>query len=614
MRSIALVILSVSFFGVKGFAEAPADAVEFLNTKIAEIKGEVSRPSIDADLPAVKCGTPVSVAAKLYQLVGENSILLEPLDRPIDLPETFGGDNILVHYAFTGLDAPYQAYVDTDPADGVPDFINRTLEVFEYVWDYQTATLGYTTPPTDVGRGGDNRYDVYVENLGAGFYGFTNPEDVVDGYRANSYITIENDFAGSYYATNPVDGMKVTAAHEFFHAVQFGYDAFEYDFGNPNDPSSYRPWWLEASATWMEDVMYDDINDYIGYLPFFLGYSWMGLGSFSYSYGNARSYHPYGACLWPIYMTEKYGVNIVREIWEICGQTAGYNALYAMESALQARSSSLSDGFLEFAVWNFHSGDFADPGSFYSEGALFPEVDTTYLIEDLGELRTNIGFQANPPEHLAANYIIIETDTPSKPGGMRVNFDGEDISTASWYTGLVGYWPGESVWRDMGVGYNSGAGTDEWRDWDYYSYLVVIPTVSGLTPVHDSQFGFDGWVEYDPSLTGDPDLTGGFKLLPAYPSPFVIGGGEATMSIPYSLDQRYDRNLLDISVFDASGSPVIKLPPEAIPSTSPGYHESGIAWDGKNDNDRYVASGIYIVHMEIEDKSTHIKIVVVNGN
>ncbi len=609
MLKLSYVTILIMALSISVFAEPPEDAIEFFKSRMAEIKGEVPRPLIDADLPAVKCGTPVMTAAKLYQLVGENSTLLEPLDRPIDLPETFGGDHILVHYALTGLDAPYQANVDIDPADGVPDFINRTLEAFEYIWDYQTVTLGYTTPPTDFGRGGDNRYDVYLENLGAGFYGFANPEDVVDGYRANSFIAIENDFAGSYYAANPVDGMKVTAAHEFFHAVQFGYDAFEYDFEVDTLPQTYRPWWFEASATWMEDVIYDDINDYVGYLPFFLGYSWMGLGSFSYNYGDARSYHPYGACLWPIYMTEKYGVDIVREIWEICGQTAGYNALYAMESVLGTRSSSLSDGFLEFAVWNFHSGNFADPANFYSEGALFPEVDIAGEIDSLDVFPMHISFLSNPPEHLAANYIIVATN--SKPGGMRISFDGEDLSGASWYTGLIGYWPGESAWRDMGVGYSSGAGTDEWRNWDIDSLLVIIPTVSGLTPIHNRQFSFDGTVVYDPSLIGDTDLTKGFDLLPAYPSPFVITGGGSEINIPYSLDKRYNSELLDISVFDASGSPVVKL---AIPSTSPGYHENGITWDGKNDNKRYVASGIYIVHMEAEDNSAHIKIAVVNGN
>ena len=48
--------------------------------------------------------------------------------------------------------------------------------------------------------------------------------------------------------------MRVTAAHEFFHAVQFGYDYFE------------DVWLMEASSAWVEDEIFDDIDDNRQYL------------------------------------------------------------------------------------------------------------------------------------------------------------------------------------------------------------------------------------------------------------------------------------------------------------------------------------------------------------
>ncbi len=363
----------------------------------------------------------------------------------------------------------------------------------------------------------------------------------------------------------------------------------------------------------MEDVIYDDINDYIGYLPFFLGYSWMGLGTFSYNYGDARSYHPYGACLWPIFLTEKYNdPGIVREVWESCGQIPGYNALYAMESSLQSRSSGLNASLQEFTVWNFHSGDFADPSRYFSEGTMFPEVDTAKIMANLDIMPEYISFPPNPPEFMGANYIIV--DTNAKPGGLRINFDGDDISGAEWYVALLGYWPFQSQWRDMGVGYNNGAGTEEWRDWDFYQSIIVIPTVSGLTPIHSQFFSYDGWVVYDQSLTGDPDLTGGTRLYSPYPSPFVISSGGSSVTIPYSLQQRYPREDIYLRLYDASGGVVREFSFDVIPATSPGYHATGLIWDGTNNDNEYVASGIYILHMEAGDKSSHVKIAVVNGN
>ena len=46
----------------------------------------------------------------------------------------------------------------------------------------------------------------------------------------------------------------MTAAHEFFHAVQFAYDAAD------------DQWFMESTATWMEDEIYDDVNDNLQYL------------------------------------------------------------------------------------------------------------------------------------------------------------------------------------------------------------------------------------------------------------------------------------------------------------------------------------------------------------
>ena len=610
MRKLFIGIFLFSLIAVSVSGGPPDDATELLKTRMAEIKGEIPYERVSADLPDPKCGTPVTVA--IYPIMSQkhNEDLITLLQRPDYLQDTLGGENILVHYTTVGIHAPYQVGNDTQPADGIPDYINRVFEVFEYVWEFQIGSLGYDTPPADVGGGGDNRYDIYVENLGTGFYGFTTPENMVDQYRAYSYINIENDFAGTYYSNNPVDGMKVTAAHEFFHAVQFGYDALEFDFDDPLDAFTYKPWWLEASATWMEDVVYDDINDYVAYLPFFYSYSWMGLGTFSYNYGDPRAFHPYASCVWPIYLTEKYGVEIVKDIWERCATIAGYNTLHATNDALLSRSSSLSTGFLEFSVWNFHTGDFADPVNFFSEGSLFPEMDTATYVSQLMDNPRNLGNVISPPEHLGANFIVIRSGT--EPGGVQVNFDGQDLSNASWHVAILGHIQGDSEWIDMLVEENTGDGSEEWRDWNFFDNVVVIPTVSGLTPLYN-QFTYSGRVSYDPTLIGDEDPNPDFKLSPAYPSPFVISGEASLLRIPYSLDKRYTKSQLGIWIYDASGVPVAEIPKTAIPSSSPGQHQSGATWYGKNDDGDYVASGIYIIHMEAEGNSSTTKIAVVNG-
>ncbi len=696
MQKLSIGIFLLSLIAVSASDGSPGDGIEFLKTRMAEIKGEMPFERVSEDLPDPKCGTPVTVAIHGTISRGIYDETLETLaERPDYLPDTLGGENILVHYASTGFHAPYQGYGDTNPANGITDYIDSVLAHFEYVRDLQIGSLGYNTPPTDFGGGGDNRYDVYVENLGVGFYGFTTPEDVVDQFRATSFINIENDFSGTYYRDNPVDGLKVTAAHEFFHAIQFGYDVFEYDFDDPFEPSTFKPWWLEASATWMEDIAYDNIDDYLSYLRFFYGYPWMGLGTFSYNYGDPRAFHPYASCVWPIYLTEKYGVGIIKEIWESCGTIAGYNTLDATNDALLSRSSSLSTGFLEFSVWNFHTGDFADTIDFFSEGYLFPEVDTTTYVSQLAEGPMLIGNIPYPPEHLAANFIVIRSG--SELGGVRVDFDGEDLTNASWHVAILGYRQGQSEWIDMRVVPNTGEGFWEWRNWELYENVVIIPTVSGLDPLYN-RYTYQGRLEFDSTLYGaafaiispnggelwgmgssqvirwattdtipsvdiEYSTNGGinwlpivanapnndslawtvpntpstnclvmvsdasdgdpwdvsnmsfiigepkFKLVSAYPSPFIIEYDGSRMTLAYNLDKDYQENTVSIWILDLSGRQVRQL---IIPNPIMGEHRD-LFWDGRNDKGEYVASGIYIIHLEAGGKSSTSKIAVVNG-
>jgi hypothetical protein len=167
-----------------------------------------------------------------------------------------------IHYVTSTVDSVYQSHVVDSLS--VPLYVIFIGGIADSVWTKEVDSLGYTAPPSDLlfsGNGGDGRYDIYLKSMAYGYLGYSQPEWYAppDYIGATSFIVLRNDYSlyGGSYNNYP----RVTTAHEFFHAIQFGYDAdeFEYVPSDPVDP--VRPYWMELSATWMEDMIYPSIND-----------------------------------------------------------------------------------------------------------------------------------------------------------------------------------------------------------------------------------------------------------------------------------------------------------------------------------------------------------------
>src|ERR671928_1787555 len=113
--------------------------------------------------------------------------------------------------------------------------------------------MGWNEPVGDGTRGGDfNKTDVYIKELGdQGIFGYSTPDPNQKRNSQFAYLVMDNDFTHSESPryTNPVEPMEVTAAHEYNHVLQFGYD------------TAQDIWMFESSAVWAEDKVYDSVND-----------------------------------------------------------------------------------------------------------------------------------------------------------------------------------------------------------------------------------------------------------------------------------------------------------------------------------------------------------------
>ncbi len=278
--------------------------------------------------------------------------------------------------------------------NGIPDYIDSAAVILDHVWDVEINRLGFRPPPDSTGQPVQS-YPVYFSNMG--YYGVTNfdlGEDIaaLPGYNYASYLELHNNFAGGNFATNGLDALKVTAAHEFHHAIQLGYQ-LRWN-GNINFPELPDRFFMEMTSTFMEDYVYDGVNDYVQYVNRFLGVA--DGRPFNITDGNTE----YANCLYLKMLTRLYGVNIVRKIWE---HIVRYPALQAIDLTLRSYNDSFEKSFNQYADWLYFSGHHADSLHYFKDGALYKDLPVS---RDPQKLNTDL-------QYLTMRHVRILVDQTS---------------------------------------------------------------------------------------------------------------------------------------------------------------------------------------------------------
>lgn len=237
-------------------------------------------------------------------------------------------------------------------------FVTTTLKTMDHVANTYVKA-GYRKPLADGRNGGNGKVDIYLRNVGnQGYYGYCTVDRAPTGGKhvAPAYCVLDNDFSKREFPTNnPVKNLKVTGAHEYFHATQFAYD---YDEDR---------WMMEATATWAEDELYTDINDNVQYLRS----SQLATPTRSLDVFDPNGTWQYGDWIFMRYLSERFteaqgGLpTIVLDIWKLAGTNPGEGDEYSIQAvadAIAARGSTLPAEFAEYSWWNQYSQ------RYYSEG------------------------------------------------------------------------------------------------------------------------------------------------------------------------------------------------------------------------------------------------------
>lgn len=262
------------------------------------------------------------------------------LSRP-----SYSGTEVIVtsanfdyHYTLTGADAIPSTDAD---GSGYPDYIENMAAIFENCWT-QYTNRNFAMPPFDGAEGGSQYYDIYVGDLGTGLYGFVSPENNIGNNPQSgttevsaytSWMGMNKDYSWAPGITE-TQAIQVTAAHEFFHAVQFG------------TTSETTNFLAEATAAWSEDEIYPGIDDNFQYIVDVFNRPDIAL-NWNRNDGNSGSpysSHWYGPWIFFRYMTEHTSTDIIRAIY---GRTISQpNDLEAINLELTSNwNSSLRDMF-----------------------------------------------------------------------------------------------------------------------------------------------------------------------------------------------------------------------------------------------------------------------------
>ena len=204
---------------------------------------------------------------------------------------------------------PYSRYSEnfivrwgTDPMVEVEE-IDNLLVFLEASWNVYINEMGHVPPPSSV----DYLINVYIGDSGGntpstygagGYYS----EDI-QGY---PMLVVSKDVLGDY------EFLQITAAHEFYHAIQGVSNRYSYE------PDNVGSWVWESTATWASGVVYPNNYYVASFLPAYVLLSHLPVNYFLYPENWVlEEYYQYGSFLFPQHLTE-YVVteDFIRRVWE----------------------------------------------------------------------------------------------------------------------------------------------------------------------------------------------------------------------------------------------------------------------------------------------------------
>lgn len=407
MRKIIIVIFILSFSQLILPQELSQNHLDSLYGLFTFVKGvntsDKLQKQFNENPAAGKCG--MELVNTISQNFGNYSseqqkVLSSILERPQMQTSTITpGGFFRVHYDLTGVNA-----LGYD--------LNSFIQALDSAYNFEINFLGYPAPPSDGSEGGDDKYDIYIQNL-AGLYGYTQFETKVSESRWTSFMVIDNDYVG-YYSTG-INGARVTVAHEFHHGIQGG----NYAPAGSNSPfRNADVFYYEITSTAFEEFVFDDVNDYYAYMP-----------SYFQNPETAMSLNDgYNLAIWNIYLHNNFGFDILKRQWDLI---PGNDALKAIAISIDETGSTFGNELNKFGIWSYFTNSKAIPGRYFEEANHYPLIIPTATVTFTPPSKTydmtiapvaNYFLKINLPSSDGIFYSIITNSDYQKTSNQSLPF------------------------------------------------------------------------------------------------------------------------------------------------------------------------------------------------
>jgi hypothetical protein len=349
----------------------------------------------------------------------------DPYDDGYTAPfSAYATTHFCYFWVSTGSDAVPLVDANTN---ALPDYIELLAAVSEQVWAIEHGSLAWREPPSDGSLGcdagdGRPRVDVYTKNVGVqGLYGYAAIDPGQQGNLQHAFLVLDNDqaeFLPQYGSILPP--MQVTMAHEYNHVIQYGYDILQ------------DRWMFEATATWMEEMVFPTVNDYLQYLTPWTREITTPMTSFS-----DRSLKVYGSAVWNHWLSRRLGQPAVRDAWAASLQTRPQHlAVKAYDRAIRAAPGD-RDWLSEYVRFAAATAEWRSTSAF-PDSAQYPDVRRT------GTLATS---RPNYARYSLNHTTYRIADVPDRSGAaLKLELRGpRGVALGLALVGRIGDGPGARV-------------------------------------------------------------------------------------------------------------------------------------------------------------------------